>query len=185
MSIDVTVATNTLCKVDSIIAIHTQAILKHCSQLSSFTLHIIKAGVFGLHNITHYPMATAQNSLLTGASAELLRALRSRVQEFSIVYLGKWHTLHDLRKTIADDEDWVQEDRTRWYCWPALSLTKEQDEAVRGKQRKRWTNRRCRRDTIHPEMPCIRVFHCRRAEMSESRKGGNPEGDVDCRSVGS
>ena len=163
MSIDITVAYNTLGKVDSVIAIHTQAILKHCFKLSSFTLHVIKAIVTGLHN-TMYAYSTAQTSLLNGASAKLLKELRSRVQQLSIVYLGKWHTLHELRKAIADDEDWVQEDRDRHDIWPALSLTKEQNEAVRHKQRTRRTAVHSVQGTsVHPEKPCIRVFDCRRA----------------------
>ena len=164
MSIDVTVAKNTLGKVDSIIAIHTRAILKHCSSLSSFTLHIIKAVGTGLHKIM-YAYSAAQKSLLEGASAKLLKTLRSRVQELSIVYLGKWYTLHELRKVIADDEDWVQEDRARRYCWPALSLTKAQNEAVRAKQSSeyRYTQHGGRGNFVHPDTASIRAFHCRRA----------------------
>ena len=178
MSIDITVARNTLGKIDSIIAIHTQAILKHCSRLNSFTLHIIKAVGTGLLDIP-YAMWKAQSSLLHGASAELLKTLRSRVQELSIVYLGKWHTLHELRMVIADDEDWVQEDRTRWYCWPALSLTRAQNKAVRGREHSRWTDRRSRRDTVHPEKRCIRVFRCRRARDDRESRGQYLEEDVD------
>ena len=169
MSIDITVAANTLDKVDSIIAIHTRAILKHCARLSSFTLHIIKAVGNDLLDIL-YAMGRAQKSLLECASAKLLKALRSQVQEFSIVYLGKWHTLHELRKAIADDEDWEQEDRSRWYCWPALSLTRAQSKAVRGKERKRWTEPGGMIETVHPDRACIRVFHCRRDRLVGCRR---------------
>ena len=161
ISIDITVAKNTLGKVDSIIAIHTRAILEHCFRLSSFTLHIIKAVEHGLHNNTMYSYSTAQTSLLEGASVELLKALRSRVQQLSIVYLGKWHTLHELRKAIAGDEDWVQGDRC--YTWPGLSLTKEQKQAVRAEQSSRYTEHGGRGNTVHPRRACIRAFHCHRA----------------------
>ncbi|KAM0796918.1 hypothetical protein BDR22DRAFT_892848 [Usnea florida] len=183
MSIDVTVAKNTLGKVDSIIAIHTRAILQHCTQLSSFTLHIIKAVKTGLGHIMHpysigngphnnkYAYWTAQDSLLKGASAKLLKALRARVQQLSIVYLGKWQTLYPLRNAIADDEDWVQEDRDRCDIWPALSLTKEQNDAVTEKKFRTWTEHDVRGHTIHPNRVCVRAFHCRRAgDFPESRR---------------
>ena len=170
MSIDVTVAKNTLGKVDSVIAIHTRAILKHCTKLSSFTLHMIKAVGTHLLNIMH-PYRTAQESLLKGASATLLKALRTRVQQLSIVYLGKWHTLHQLRSAIADDEDWVQEDRDNCHIWRTLSLTKEQNDAVMEKQFRAWTEHGVRGHTVHPDRVCVRVFHCRRAgDFLESRR---------------
>ena len=168
ISIDVTVANNTLGKVDSIIAIHTRAILNHCTKLSSVTLHIIKAVGTGLLDIP-YAMSKAQKSLLEGASVKLLKALRSRVKELSIVYLGKWHTLQELRTAIADDEDWVQGDRC--YTWPGLGLTKAQKQAVWAKQSSRYTEHGGRGNTIHPDKACIRIFHCRRAgDVRESRR---------------
>lgn len=184
MSIDVTLAVNTLGKIDSIIAIHTQAILKHCSKLSSFTLHIIKAVESSQLNVAYSLTAKAQRHLLEGASAKLLRTLRSRVQELSIVYLGKWHTLHGLRKAVADDEDWVEADRDGCYGWPALSLMKAQDDAMKARQFSRYL-KLCStgyglHPDLHPDKSCVRVFHCRRAgDLRESREGEN-EVDVDC-----
>ena len=159
MSIDVTVATNTLKKLDSIIAIHTQAILKHCSKLSSFTLHIIPAAEPGHFNVTDHTMAQAETHLLKGGSAKLLKTLQQRIEELSIVYYGNWHTLRKLRKAIAGDKDWVQGDNC--YGWPALSLTEAQDEAVSVKQR-RYTEVGSE-GVVHPHKKCIRAFHCCRA----------------------
>ena len=180
MSIDVTLAINTLEKIDSVIAIHTQAILKHCSKLSSFTLHIIKAVDSSHLNVAYSLTAKAQRHLLEGASAKLLRTLRSRVQELSIVYLGKWQTLHEFRKAIADDEEWVQADRNRDYGWPALSLTKAQDNAMKARQFSRYSEFCSTGCSLHPDKSCVRVFHCRQAaDVRESREGES-EVDVDC-----
>lgn len=72
------------------------------------------------------------------------------------MYFGDWHTLHDVREGIADDEHWVEEEGKR-YSWPGLSLTEAQRAAVSAPQR-RYTMIGSE-NVKHPHSTCIRAFH--------------------------
>ena len=167
ISIDVTVTTHSFTKLDTILATHVQTIIKHCTKLSSFTLHVIPATEPGRPPI--FAISLTEVSFGEGAAAKSLRMLRPRVDQLSVVYFGGWHSLHDLRKAIADDGHWVEEGKC--YSWPGLSLTEAQDDAVDVKQR-RYTMIGSEH-LNHPHKQCIRIFRTYRSENERySRDGG-------------
>lgn len=101
----------------------------------------------------------------TFAAANALRKLRPRLDQLTIVSFGKWETLHDLRKAIASDDQWVEGDKC--YRWPGLSLSVAQEKAVSVKQR-RYTLVGYE-DVVHPHKECVRVFHAYRPKKGERK----------------
>ncbi|KAL9065066.1 MAG: hypothetical protein Q9161_008485 [Pseudevernia consocians] len=153
ISIEVSVTTKSIDKLDAIVGRHVATIIQHCEKLSSFTLHVIPAIETDTRPLI--PLALIPICLGEGAAAEALRTLRPRIHQLSIVTFGNWDTLHHLREAIADDACWVEGGKC--YGWPGLTLTPAQSAAVGVKQR-RYTLAGSE-TFIHPHSQCIRVFH--------------------------
>ena len=162
LSIEVSVNAQSFAKLDAIVAMHVHNILKHCINLSSFTLHVIPAAgpntPPGTPPRPHSDLLPSQfipDTFTEGIAAKVLKLLRLRLHRLSIVTYGGWDTLHHLREAIAADKHWVQGGRCSG--WPGLSLTRAQFTAIMVKQR-RYTVAGIE-NVVHPHSQCVRVFH--------------------------
>lgn len=174
LSIEVSVNAQSFAKLDAIVAIHVHNILKHCINLSSFTLHVIPAA---RHDTSPDALPRPQSDLLPsqfipdtlteGIAAKVLRLLRPRLHRLSIVTYGGWDTLHHLRQAIAEDKHWGQGGRCSG--WPGLSLTRAQLAAIMVKQR-RYTVAGME-DVVHPHSQCVRVFHAYGSGLERKSRG--------------
>ena len=174
LSIDATITMDSYPNTDALIATHVRSIIKHCPKLSTFTLHIIP----GSNNLTRHNMPLSLTPPCDtpgemGETAKALRALHPRLDSLSIAIFGGWHTLHDVRKVIADDDHWVEGGKR--YGWPRLSLTEAQREAVNVPQRRYAL---VGNEYIeHPHQQCIRIFHTYRSRKEpEARDGEGVKG---------
>lgn len=166
ISIDVTLNLQSFKKLEPIVTRHVEKITKHCPKLSSFTLHVIPASESQAFDTARFfLLELIPPTLNKGIAARALRKLRPRLDELSIVSFGKWDTLHDLRKAIASDDQWVEGDKC--YKGPELSLSVAQKKAVSSKQR-RYTLVGYE-DVIHPHKECVRIFHAYRPKKSEDK----------------
>ena len=127
-------------------------LIKCCTRLSSFTLHVIPATEAGdgppIYSQSHVP-----DTFTEGAAAKTLKTLRSRLQLLSIVTFGRLDDLNHFREAIAGGDEWVEGDKC--YVWPELRLTGAQYAAV-NVQTRRYTIVG-RENVVHPHKVCIRV----------------------------
>lgn len=158
LSVDITITTQSYTELDAIIATQVQTIIKHCIKLSNLTLHLIPASEARLSLVMS--MSLTPTLFGYGEAVKGLCALHPRLEKLSIAHFGTWHTLHDLRKAIADDHSWEEGDKC--YGWPGLSLTEAQSAAVSVPQR-RYTLAGSE-NVIHPHRECIRIFHTYRSK---------------------
>lgn len=168
ISIEVTLRAQSFKRLDSIVAAHVDEITKHCTKLTTFTLHIIPATKPNDEPFISQSLVQRTFTDLTAATA--LKTLRSsrRLKSLTIVSFGNWHDLYHFRHAIASDDQWVE--GARRYSWPGLRLTRWQDAAVRVKQRRYSLAWDLFGAQTHPHKCCIRVFHAgapKRKENSE------------------
>lgn len=134
ISIDITSRAGN--QVDAILTPHVQNILTKCTNLATFTLHLLAAA-----DQTSVTVKSLLPSLTqTSSTARALRALRSRIHRLTIVSQTPPSALLSFRRGILDDDG-------AWVCelfgeWPRLGLSPAQRKANEVWRPRPWGARR-------------------------------------------